>query len=133
MVNQMENRKGFVALLLGLALLVIGIGAVMAVSTEPNHARMWIKHDGDRATIDVGDCIKLKLEVRFKGTSNYVDVTHSPNTTYFTDPAIGSITGNEFCATSNTENKTFPIYGRYTDPVTKVGVTDTVIVTVRPD
>jgi hypothetical protein len=139
MVKHMEIRKVFArspaALLLGLALYGAAIGAVMAVvSTEPNHALMYIDGSGlESATLEVGDCMGLRMKVRFKGTSDYVDVSNSPNTTFFTDPPRGEFEGKQFCATANTANKTFTIYGRYRDPITGVSVTDTVIVTVRPE
>src|SRR5262245_36545811 len=53
----------------------------------------------DQATISAGDCLSLKLLVKFR-TGDFIDVTNDPNTEFLTDPAHGHFTsGNVWCAT----------------------------------
>jgi hypothetical protein len=99
---------------------------------EPNSAHMTIAGAGSQATISVGQCVTLELQVRFAGYNQYLDVTHDPNTGFFTDPNGGEVTGNVFCAPAADANKTLTVYGRYRDPVSHVSATGTVIIHVRP-
>jgi putative inorganic carbon (HCO3(-)) transporter len=127
-----------------LALTVSAMGGVWAAHTaqvapvpcyslgEPNHALMNIVGGGDQATINVGECITLRLRVRFKGTNTYVDVTNDPNTGFFTEPPRGQFPArNVFCPTAADANKIFTVYGRYCDPCSGICITDTVIIRVR--
>jgi hypothetical protein len=103
------------------------------LSLEPNSARLVIEGRGGQATIGVGECITLKLGVRFRGVQEYTDMSLDANTSYFTDPARGTFSSkNVWCATAQEANKVLTIYGRYRDPATGVSVTGTVIVKVGP-
>jgi hypothetical protein len=85
----------------------------------------------DQVEITVGQCITLTYLVRTR-TGGVLDVTNSPTTTFFTDPARGEFSQpNVFCATEAERNTVFTVYARYQDPVTGQSVTDGVIVKVR--
>jgi len=101
------------------------------LSQAPNSAHLAIVGGGDQVTLSAGQCVALSLQVRFVGAPAYTDVTSDPNTSFFTNPHHGSISGSELCVGAADAGTTFPVYGRYRDPVTGVFVTDTVIVHVH--
>jgi len=88
----------------------------------------------DQATLHVGECATLTFFLRTN--TGIIDVTHDPNTTFFTDPPRhgfnASNHSNLFCVTAADTNSAFAIYGRYVNPTTGVAVQNTVHVVVRP-
>ena len=50
---------------------------------------------------------------------------------FFTDPVQPGLTGHVFCANTGSAGKTFPLYGRYRDPISGVFATATVIIHVH--
>jgi hypothetical protein len=99
---------------------------VSAINGVPTEGRP------DQVTINVGDCVTLTYLVKFR-TGEFVDITHSPNTRFFTE--LGGqrvvLPANNFCATEAERNKIFTIYGQNFSPVAGQAITDTVIVRVR--
>src|SRR5262249_12966711 len=91
----------------------------------------------DQATLSAGGCVTLRVIVtRPSGsTITSTDVTTSPNTKFFTDPARGTFSGpngSVFRVSTAECNRQFPVYVRYTDPCTGTTETDTVHITVLP-
>jgi hypothetical protein len=84
----------------------------------------------DQATISVGECVTLRLLVKFQ-RGEFMDVTQHPNTTFFTAPPRGTFTAkNVWCPANADANKVITIYGRYRGPSGQT-ITDTVIIHVR--
>ena len=96
---------------------------------QPNSSHLTILGFGGQATIHPGNCVSLNFQVRFVGTTSYVDETGNPNTSFASAPSH-AFAGNEFCATVADAGKSFALYATYQDPTTGVQTTATVGVKV---
>jgi hypothetical protein len=86
----------------------------------------------DQVTMNVGEILNFAYLVKFRNTGEFLDVSDSRNTEYFTDPPMGSFGGSDWRATEATRNKILTLYARYREPYTGQSITDTVRVYVRP-
>jgi hypothetical protein len=111
----------------------------------PTHAQFFARSIGrrvgpptvftgqpDQVTMNVGETLAFTYLVEFRNTGEFLDVTDSRNTDYFTDPPMGKRWSTSWEATEETRNKIFPIYARYREPYTGQSITDTIRVYVRP-
>src|SRR5207237_9323912 len=87
------------------ALLLLTIPPITIPSCEPNSAHLTITSppgNPGQATLNNGQCVTLKLEVRFKGSETYIDETANiPSTAFHAIPAgrLMQTAPNIFCAT----------------------------------
>jgi hypothetical protein len=86
----------------------------------------------DQVTMNVGETLAFTYLVEFRNTGEFLDVTDSRNTDYFTDPPMGKRWSMSWQATEETRNKIFTLYARYHEPYTGQSITDTIRVYVRP-
>jgi virginiamycin B lyase len=87
--------------------------------------------NADQAEISVGECLTLKLLVKFR-TGAFIDVTNDVNTRFFLDPPRGNFTSkNVWCPTPADANKILTIYGFHYSPTGRESIKDTVIIKVR--
>src|SRR5437773_2813485 len=100
-----------------------GTAGAAAPDTLPAYARMYIvaidgkPYHSDQATVSVGQTITLALQVRFRSGAT-VDVSTNAGTTFITSPARGTFNSvNTWSPLVGDANKAFPIYGRYTNPI----------------
>jgi hypothetical protein len=109
------------------------------VSSGPTGAELFVSAvngtptsgQPDQIEIGVGDCVTLTFRVRFRGF-DFLDVTQSPNTTYFTDPPRGEFQSkNVWCPRPEDRDKILTLYGRHFSPLAGQSVTDAVRVKVR--
>jgi hypothetical protein len=96
---------------------------VPAIEDAPNQA--------DSPALALGQCATLAFLLR-SNSEVITDVTYDPNTTFVTDPVLGSFTSkNVWCPSPAAVNKSIPVTARYRDARTGTVLTDTVVMNIH--